>query len=227
MSIRSIMCDITTKMPHTARRSVKRLQAASTCENCKILRSKCSGFSPCTRCVGRPGSTQAWRKHVMHHAHPFQSEPDQEYLQPLLFRTYQVKTFKTWITQKNQTILLTHSHTRVCIGHGCTTAPPTRSLRRCKSFRAACITVIFASRRWLLHLAETSQHTTKLQKLNTILVTHPTDSQQFSRHRHQNRQRDQLIRHQHRQSLTSNPPCSPISACSQGRQSNRYSPIAI
>jgi hypothetical protein len=42
--------DVTTKMLHKARKSAKRLRAAASCDCCRKRRSKCSGFSPCTRC---------------------------------------------------------------------------------------------------------------------------------------------------------------------------------
>jgi hypothetical protein len=45
--------EITTKMLHKARKSAKRLRAAASCDGCRKRRSKCSGFSPCTRCQGR------------------------------------------------------------------------------------------------------------------------------------------------------------------------------
>ena len=42
---------VTTELLQSARRSAKRKRAARACLSCKEKRAKCSGFSPCTRCV--------------------------------------------------------------------------------------------------------------------------------------------------------------------------------
>ena len=60
---------VTNEFLQSARRSAKRKRAASACSSCKEKKSKCSGFSPCARCVNNAAAANCifQNKTKLHH----------------------------------------------------------------------------------------------------------------------------------------------------------------
>ena len=51
-----------------ARRSAKRKRAAKACSSCKEKKAKCSGFSPCTRCINPADCVFLSNRKQIHHS---------------------------------------------------------------------------------------------------------------------------------------------------------------
>ena len=53
------MIDVSTRALHTARVSARRTRAAKACIRCKKLKTKCSGYQPCAKCIQASPAAQA------------------------------------------------------------------------------------------------------------------------------------------------------------------------